>query len=151
MTRKQQRLALVGGGLTLLAGAVLLVLIALNNTITYFYSPSDLAALETKPQGPIRIGGLVESDSLERLEDGKVRFSVTDGKERFMVEYTGLLPDLFREGQGVVAQGELGTDNVFVAKQVLAKHDENYMPPEVADALKKSGRWQHAGSAYKDK
>ncbi len=144
MSKKQQRMVLVVGALAVLAVAVGLVLTALDSAIAYFYSPSELAALETRPDKPIRIGGLVEEGSVEKLEGGRVRFAVTDGEAAYKVEYAGLLPDLFREGQGIVATGKLRADDIFEASQVLAKHDENYMPPEVAEALKKSGRWQHA-------
>lgn len=144
LTAKRQRLALVLAALTVLASAIALVLIALENTITYYYNPADLAALKAPPERPIRIGGLVEEGSVEKLDGGLVRFRVTDGTATYAVEYAGLLPDLFREGQGVIAAGRLRADGVFEASQVLAKHDENYMPPEVAEALKKSGRWKHA-------
>jgi cytochrome c-type biogenesis protein CcmE len=144
---KRQRLALVLGALASVALAVTLVLTALENTLTYYYDPADLAALDNPPDRPIRIGGLVEENSVEKLKDGRVRFSVSDGKAAFPVEFAGLLPDLFREGQGVIASGTLRADGVFEATQVLAKHDENYMPPEVAAALKKNGRWRHAEDA----
>ncbi|MFP3943647.1 MAG: cytochrome c maturation protein CcmE [Alphaproteobacteria bacterium] len=150
MSKKQQRLALVAGALMVFGAAVALVLTALESTMTYFYSPSELAALETRPEKPIRIGGLVQKDSVETLDGGLVRFGVTDGAAAYKVEFAGLLPDLFREGQGIVATGTLRADDVFEASQVLAKHDENYMPPEVADALKKTGQWQHGKKAADD-
>ena len=141
MTRKRRRLAIVLAGMVLLSGAVALVLAALDQNLSYFYSPSDIAEA---PRGrPIRLGGLVEEDSLERQTDGvTVTFRVTDLANSIAVTYQGLLPDLFREGQGVITEGTLGPDGVFVAREVLAKHDETYMPREVADALKKSGQWQ---------
>jgi len=141
MTRKRRRLAIVLAGMVLLSGAVALVLAALDENLSYFYSPSDIAEA---PRGrPIRLGGLVEEDSVERQTDGvTVTFRITDLANSIAVSYRGLLPDLFREGQGVITEGTLGPDGVFVAREVLAKHDETYMPREVADALKKSGQWQ---------
>ena len=141
MTRKRRRLAIVLAGMVLLSGAVALVLAALDQNLSYFYSPSDIAEA---PRGrPIRLGGLVEEDSVERQTDGvTVTFRVTDLANSIAVSYRGLLPDLFREGQGVITEGTLGPDGVFVAREVLAKHDETYMPREVADALKKAGQWQ---------
>ncbi len=143
MTRKRRRLLALGVGLSLLGAATAMVLVAFNDNLVFFYSPSDLAAKAIGPERRIRIGGLVEQQSLERHADGRgVGFRVTDGKTDISVVYVGLLPDLFREGQGVVAEGRLRPDGVFAATSVLAKHDEKYMPPEVADALKKAGRWQ---------
>jgi cytochrome c-type biogenesis protein CcmE len=118
----------------------------------FFYGPSDLAAKAIGPGRRIRIGGLVEMQSLRRADDGHgVDFRVTDGKADIAVIYDGVLPDLFREGQGVVAEGRLRGDGAFVATSVLAKHDEKYMPPEVADALEKAGRWQEGGSLPAEK
>ena len=141
MTRKRRRLTIVLTGMVLLSGAVALVLAALDENLSYFYSPSDFAE---SPQGrPIRLGGLVEADSVTRLADGvTVTFRVTDLAASVPVTYSGLLPDLFSEGQGIITEGTLGADGVFVAREVLAKHDETYMPREVADALKKSGQWK---------
>ena len=141
MTRKRRRLTIVLAGMVLLSGAVALVLAALDENLSYFYSPSDIAW--APPGRPIRLGGLVEEDSVARQADGvTVTFRVTDLAESVPVTYSGLLPDLFREGQGVITEGTLGADGVFVAREVLAKHDETYMPREVADALKKSGQWK---------
>ena len=141
MTRKRRRLTIVLTGMVLLSGAVALVLAALDENLSYFYSPSDIAEA---PQGrPIRLGGLVEADSVTRLADGvTVTFRVTDLAASVPVTYSGLLPDLFSEGQGIITEGTLGADGVFVAREVLAKHDETYMPREVADALKKAGQWK---------
>ncbi len=146
MTRKRRRLYIVLTGMVLLSGAVALVLVALDENLSYFYSPSDIAEA---PQGrPIRLGGLVEADSITRQTDGvTVTFRVTDLAASVPVTYSGLLPDLFSEGQGVITEGTLGTDGVFVAREVLAKHDETYMPREVADALKKSGQWKGGEAA----
>ena len=146
MTRKRRRLTIVLAGMVLLSGAVALVLTALDENLSYFYSPSDIAEA---PQGrSIRLGGLVEADSVARQADGvTVTFRVTDTANSIAVTYQGLLPDLFSEGQGVITEGTLGADGVFVAREVLAKHDETYMPREVADALKKSGQWKGAEAA----
>jgi cytochrome c-type biogenesis protein CcmE len=145
MTRKRRRLIAVLAGLVMLGGATALVLAAFNDNLVFFYSPSDLAQKAVGPERRIRIGGLVEDQSLVREDSRRVAFRVTDGKTELKVVYDGLLPDLFKEGQGVVAEGKLRGDGVFVASNVLAKHDEKYMPPEVADALKRSGHWQETG------
>jgi len=142
MTRKQRRLALLGSALAVLGLAVGLVLVALRDNIVFFYGPSELAQKAPSPGARLRIGGLVKEGSLQRGPGQAVRFVVTDMKAEVAATYAGLLPDLFREGQGVVAEGTLGTDGVFHAESVLAKHDERYMPREVADALKKQGLWQ---------
>jgi cytochrome c-type biogenesis protein CcmE len=143
MTRKRRRLLALALGLGMLGAATAMVLAAFNDNLVFFYGPSDLAAKAISPGRRIRIGGLVEQQSLAREADGhSVTFRVTDGKTVIAVVYDGMLPDLFREGQGVVAEGRLRGDGVFAATSVLAKHDEKYMPPEVADALKKAGRWQ---------
>jgi cytochrome c-type biogenesis protein CcmE len=145
MTRKRRRLIAVLTGLAMLGGATALMLAAFNDNLVFFYSPSDLAAKAVGPERRIRIGGLVEDQSLVREDGRRVAFRVTDGKAELKVVFDGLLPDLFREGQGVVAEGKLRDDGTFVASSVLAKHDEKYMPPEVADALKRSGHWQEGG------
>jgi cytochrome c-type biogenesis protein CcmE len=151
MTRKQRRLALIGAALGVLALAVALVLSALKDSIVFFNSPTDVVEKQIKPGVRIRVGGLVMPGSMVRGENLVVRFDVTDGKSTLAVAYQGLLPDLFREGQGVVAEGALDTSGMFKADSVLAKHDETYMPKEVADALKKQGHWkdtfEKAGSA----
>ena len=145
MTRKRRRLIVVLVGLGMLGGATALVLAAFNDNLVFFYSPSDLAEKAVGPERRIRIGGLVEDQSLVHEDGRRVVFRVTDGKNDLKVVFDGLLPDLFKEGQGVVAEGKLSGDGVFVASSVLAKHDEKYMPPEVADALKRSGHWQETG------
>ncbi len=143
MTRKRRRLYIVLTGMVLLSGAAALVLTALEENLSYFYSPSDIA--EAPPGRSIRLGGLVEEGSVARHTDSiTVSFRITDLSNSIAVTYQGLLPDLFGEGQGVITEGTLGPDGVFVAREVLAKHDETYMPREVADALKKSGQWQGA-------
>jgi len=148
MTRKQQRLGLLALGMAALAGATVLVLSAFNDNLVFFYSPSELKAKPVAADRRVRIGGLVEAQSLARGADGRsVSFRITDGASDVAVVYQGLLPDLFREGQGAVAEGKLRPDGLFAASSVLAKHDENYMPREVVDALKKSGRWQEGGAA----
>jgi cytochrome c-type biogenesis protein CcmE len=142
MTRKQRRLVLIGTGLGVLAVAVALMLNAFRGSIAFFNSPSDIAEKHLGPGTRIRLGGLVEDGSIVRGADLRVSFKVTDGRVEIPVTYQGVLPDLFREGQGVVAEGSLDNGGTFNADTILAKHDENYMPKEVADALKKSGHWQ---------
>jgi len=145
---KRRRLYFVVAGMVLLGVAAALVLYAMNDTLVFFYSPSELLAKQIPPGRMLRIGGLVETGSVSRDADGAVvRFRVTDTAKTVSVVYKGILPDLFREGQGVVAEGTMGQDGVFVAAEVLAKHDEKYMPKEVVDALKKSGRWQEGAPA----
>src|SRR5579872_4277799 len=146
MTRRRRRLLALGLGL--LGAATALVLAAFNDNLVFFYGPSELAAKAVSPDRRIRIGGLVEEHSVVRKPDGGgIGFRITDGKTEIEVTYSGVVPDLFREGQGVVAEGRLRPDGVFAASSVLAKHDEKYMPPEVADALKKAGRWQEGAAA----
>ena len=142
MTRKRRRLILIGGALCVLAVAVGLMLNAFRDSIVFFNSPTDVAEKHIPPGTRIRIGGLVKAGSLVRGDDLKIRFDVTDGNRDIAVAYQGVLPDLFREGQGVVAEGALDSGGLFDADTILAKHDETYMPKEVADALKKSGRWK---------
>ena len=141
MTRKQRRLAMIAGGVSVLAVAVLLVLFAMKDSIVFFNSPTDVVEKHVAPGTRIRLGGLVAPHSLSKGEALAVSFQVTDGNHAIAVTYQGVLPDLFREGQGVVAEGALDRAGVFKADNVLAKHDENYMPKEVADALKKQGHW----------
>lgn len=144
MRAKHKRLFFVGFGLALLGGAVALALVALQDTVTFFFTPSQAAERKVEIGQRVRLGGLVEEKSIRKLEDGvTTEFRVTDRAQFVTVRYTGVLPDLFREGQGVVIQGAFQPDRVFIASQVLAKHDENYIPKEVADELKKQGLWQH--------
>jgi cytochrome c-type biogenesis protein CcmE len=142
MTRKQRRLGLIGGGLGVLAVAVALMLNGFRDSIVFFNSPSDVVEKHVEPGTRIRLGGLVKDGSLSRGKDLRIRFEVTDGNRQVPVTYQGVLPDLFGEGQGVVAEGALDGGGVFNADTILAKHDETYMPKEVADALKKSGHWK---------
>jgi cytochrome c-type biogenesis protein CcmE len=137
MKPRHKRLALIGVGLAGLGVAAALVLNAFQKNLVFFFSPTQVAAKEAPVQTTFRIGGLVQQGSVKREDDGlTVRFVVTDLKNSMPVVYKGILPDLFKEGKGVVAQGKLTADGIFQADQVLAKHDENYMPPEAADALK---------------
>jgi cytochrome c-type biogenesis protein CcmE len=142
MTRKRRRLVLIGGGLTMLAVAIALMLNAFRDSIVFFNSPSDVAQKHIAPGTRIRLGGLVKVGSLVRGDDLKIRFAVTDGSREMTVAYQGVLPDVFREGQGVVAEGVLDGAGLFNTDSILAKHDETYMPKEVADALKKTGHWK---------
>ena len=141
MKPRQKRAAIIVGALAALGVAVALVLNAFNSNLVFFYTPSQIASKEA-PQGrTFRIGGLVQAGSVVR-EGVTVRFTVTDTAQAVPVRFEGVLPDLFKEGKGVVAQGQLGSDGVFAAREVLAKHDENYMPPEAAEALEKARHGQ---------
>lgn len=143
MKRKHRRLGFIVTGLVLLGAAAWLVLVAFEDNLVFFYSPTDLTEKDIPEGRRFRVGGLVEEGSVERLSDGlTVTFRVTDLLATVSVTYKGVLPDLFREGQGVIAEGYLNAGGGFTADMVLAKHDENYMPPEVADALRASGQWQ---------
>ena len=140
-SRKQKRLALIAGLGLVLALATTLVLVALRDQIVFFYGPTDVVTREIAVGHPIRLGGLVKDGSWTR--DGQDNsFIVTDNVTDIPASYSGILPDLFREGQGVVAEGAMGPDGTFVATNVLAKHDENYIPKEVVDALKAQGEWR---------
>jgi cytochrome c-type biogenesis protein CcmE len=141
MTRRQRRLMLIGAGGAVLAVAVALVLFALKDSIVFFNSPTDVVEKHLAAGTRIRLGGLVKPGSVTRGANFAVHFAVTDGNKEIPVAYSGALPDLFREGQGVVAEGAIDGTGVFAADTILAKHDENYMPREVADALKKQGHW----------
>ncbi|MCR6673325.1 cytochrome c maturation protein CcmE [Devosia ginsengisoli] len=143
-SRKQKRLAVIAGLAVVVALATTLVLVALRDQIVFFYSPSDVVAREIAAGTPMRLGGLVKDGSWTRTGQDN-SFVVTDGAQDVAARYTGILPDLFREGQGVVAEGSLGPDGTFMATNVLAKHDENYIPKEVVDALKASGEWRPEG------
>jgi cytochrome c-type biogenesis protein CcmE len=138
MKARHKRFGFLIAGMVGLGVATWLVLNALDSNLSYFFSPSEVAQNKAPEDHVFRLGGLVETGSLRRGEELTVRFVVTDNANRVNVEYTGILPDLFQEGQGVIAQGRMGNSGVFVADEVLAKHDENYMPPEVAAALGKA-------------
>ncbi|MER8957857.1 cytochrome c maturation protein CcmE [Mesorhizobium sp. M0701] len=146
MTRKQKRLSVIAAGLGFLGVATGLTFYALGQKASYFYMPADLATASLQPRQRIRLGGLVEKGTVERSQGATVAFSVTDNQKDVKVTYTGILPDLFREGQGVITEGSFGPDGIFVADSVLAKHDETYMPKEVADGLKAKGVWQESKS-----
>ena len=151
--RKRRRLGVVILAVAILGVAVALVLFALRDTVVFFFGPSEVISRLDDPklrlqERRFRMGGLVEEGSVTRLDDGKTtEFRITDDPGVLTVRHTGLLPDLFREGQGVVAEGRLDAEGRFIADEVLAKHDENYMPKEVADALKKTGHWQGESEA----
>ncbi len=147
MTRKQTRLTIILVSLALVAAAAGLILYAIRDTIVFFFTPSEIAEKHIAPGTRIRLGGLVEQGSLLKSGGTEVSFTVTDGAGEMKVRYNGQLPDLFREGQGVVAEGAQGDDGVFVADTVLAKHDENYMPKDVADKLKEKGVWKEGEGA----
>ena len=142
MTRRQRRFSVIGAALGVLALAVALVLSALKDSIVFFNSPTEVVEKNIKPGTRLRIGGLVKEGSVSRGDGLAVRFAVTDGNRTVPVAYQGVLPDLFREGQGVVAEGALDPSGTFRADSVLAKHDETYMPKDVAEALKKQGHWK---------
>jgi cytochrome c-type biogenesis protein CcmE len=142
MTRKHRRLILIGSSLGVLALAAVLVLSALKDSIVFFNSPTDVVEKHVQPGSRIRLGGLVKEGTVQRGDNLAVRFEVTDGNRAIVVSYQGILPDLFREGQGIIAEGALEPGGGFKADSVLAKHDEKYMPKEVVDALKKQGRWE---------
>ena len=146
MKARHRRFAWIAAGVAVLGVAVALVLNAFQSNLVFFYSPSQVLSKEAPVGRPFRIGGMVESGSLKREKDSlTVQFVVTDTAQNVTVRYTGLLPDLFKEGKGVVAQGSLGPDGVFTATEVLAKHDENYMPPEAAAAIEQA----HKGGQMK--
>ena len=139
MTRKQKRLSLILGGLAVIGLAAGLVLYALSDTITFFHTPSDLTETGVLPGQRIRLGGMVDEGSVSKGPGTKTSFGVTDTIKTVTVTYDGILPDLFREGQGVVTEGKLQQDGSFIADTVLAKHDENYMPRDLANSLKEKG------------
>jgi cytochrome c-type biogenesis protein CcmE len=146
MTRKQRRLILIGSSLGVLAIAVALVLSSLRESIVFFNSPTDIAESKSAPGKRVRLGGLVKTGSIERGDNLQIHFKVTDGNKDIPVDYRGIVPDLFREGQGVVAEGHVDPEGTFIADTVLAKHDENYMPREVVETLKKQGHWQETAA-----
>ncbi len=147
LTRKQRRASLIATGAVILACAAGLVLFAFQDAIVFFYTPSEIAEKNVQPGQRFRLGGIVAENSVDRGAGSVIRFDVTDTAETLSVVYEGILPDLFREGQGVVTEGKLDAGGTFVADTVLAKHDENYMPKEVADKLKEQGHWREETSA----
>ncbi len=147
MTRRSRRLALIAVALAVIGAAAGVALYALSDSIVFFYSPSEIAAKALRPGARLRVGGLVKADTVVKSGNENVAFVVTDGSHDLSVAYQGLLPDLFREGQGVVAEGVLDAPGHLRADTILAKHDERYMPREVVEALKKQGRWQEGEAA----
>ncbi len=144
--RKRKRMSIVLSALIMLGVAVTLTLFAFEDNIVFFYGPSDVVQKNIGPGQNFRLGGLVVEGSVTKAADGvTVLFGVTDNAEAVKVSFKGILPDLFREGQGIVAQGALNNEGIFIASEVLAKHDENYMPPEVVEAMKRAGTWQPDG------
>jgi cytochrome c-type biogenesis protein CcmE len=150
MTRRSRRLVLISSALATLAVAAGLVLFALRDTIVFFYTPSEIEAKNVQPGTRLRLGGLVKEGSVVRSEGKAIMFSVRDASGEMRVSYTGLLPDLFREGQGIVTEGVFEGKGQFRADSVLAKHDETYMPRDLADSLKKQGLWQHGKDGAPD-
>jgi len=147
LTRRSRRLALIAVALAVIGAAAGVALYALSDSIVFFYSPSEIAAKALRPGARLRVGGLVKADTVVKSGNENVAFVVTDGSHDLSVAYQGLLPDLFREGQGVVAEGVLDAPGHLRADTILAKHDERYMPREVVEALKKQGRWQEGEAA----
>ena len=145
MKRKQRRITILISAAAGIAAVAALVLVALEDNIVFFYGPSEIVENAPAAGKRLRIGGLVAEGSVKRDDDGAVRFAVTDNANTVPVLYRGMLPDLFRAGQGVVAEGALDAEGLFLASQVLAKHDEKYMPPEVAEALREQGQWKGEG------
>ena len=150
MTRRQRRLTIIGGSFAVLAIAAALVLNAMRDSIVFLSTPTMVAEKHIQPGKRFRLGGLVQPGSLVHGDNMAITFQVADGSAQLPVSYKGILPDLFREGQGVVAEGALDASGVFRADTVLAKHDENYMPKDVADALKKQGHWKDEYGARGD-
>ena len=146
MTRKQRRSIFILSGMAVLGVAAFLVLSALQDSIVFFYSPSDLETKGVEAGRRVRVGGLVAEGSVKK-SGTQISFDVSDGAKTINVSYNGLLPDLFREGQGIIVEGRIETPERLVADTVLAKHDEKYMPPEVADSLKQKGVWRGASEA----
>ena len=142
MSLRFQRLLLILLTLVIILSAVLLILYNTRENVSYFYTPSEIDKSEIIINKIIRIGGFVENNSFNKISSSSFKFKITDEKASILVTFNGILPDLFREGQGVICEGKLGINGIFIAERILAKHDENYMPPEVADALKKTGNWQ---------
>jgi len=145
MKPKHQRLIFVLASMIFLCVGGLFVLSSFRENLVFFYSPSDLAIKNLDISKTIRVGGLVKAGSLEHSDGDKIRFIISDGASDLRVSYSGLLPNLFREGQGCIAEGKINANGEFIAEKILAKHDEKYMPKEVVDALKRSGNWHGDG------
>ncbi len=142
MTRKQRRLTLIFGALSILAMSLSIALYALRDSVVFFFTPSEITTKSVKFGTRLRVGGLIKTGSIIKASQNSISFIITDGQSDLPVSYTGLVPDLFREGQGVVAEGKYSGRDVFTADSVLAKHDERYMPREVAESLKQKGLWK---------
>ena len=140
--KRRKRLSVLFLAFMAISVSGFLILSVSRDSLIYFYSPTELIEIKNIDNKTIRIGGLVKEESILSMDKSKIEFIVEDGKNYLYVQYEGILPDLFREGQGVICEGKLGINGIFIAERILAKHDENYMPPEVADALKKTGNWQ---------
>jgi cytochrome c-type biogenesis protein CcmE len=149
LTRRGRRLSLIAVSLAVVGFAVAIALYALSDSIVFFYSPTEVVQKAVQPGARLRVGGLVKDGSVIKLPGENISFVVTDGANELKVAYQGLLPDLFREGQGVVAEGVLAAPGQMRAETILAKHDERYMPREVVEALKKQGRWQEGEGVAK--
>ena len=149
MTRRSRRLGLIGAALAVIGVAAAIALYALRDSIVFFYSPTEVVEKAVRPGARLRVGGLVKPESLVKSSGENIAFVVTDGANELEVAYQGLLPDLFREGQGVVAEGVLEAPGQLRAETILAKHDERYMPREVVEALKKQGRWREGEALAK--
>ncbi len=149
MTRRGRRLSLIAAALAVVGAATAIALYSLSDSIVFFYSPTEVVEKAVQPGARLRVGGLVKAESVTKLPGENVSFVVTDGANELSVAYQGLLPDLFREGQGVVAEGVLEAPGRMRAETILAKHDERYMPREVVEALKKQGRWQEGEGVAK--
>lgn len=147
LKRQKLRITYIASGLLLLSVAIGLVLTAFQESIVYFHTPVEVSEKQIKPGQRFRLGGLVSEGSIKKIENATVTFDVTDKEKTLSVTYKGILPDLFREGQGIVAEGQLNAAGIFEADTVLAKHDETYMPKEVADSLKKRGVWKEGDKA----
>jgi len=143
--KRRKRLSILFLGFIAISISGFLILSASRDSLIFFYSPTDLLNKQEIVGKIIRIGGLVRVDSIILKELSEIEFIVEDGENSILVNYTGMLPDLFREGQGVICEGKVDENSIFIANKILAKHDENYMPPEVAEALKKTGKWKEEG------
>jgi cytochrome c-type biogenesis protein CcmE len=149
MKRRHRTLLIIALGAVVLGGATIIGSLAMKKTVSFFYAPKDVLEKPPKLGANVRLGGLVGVGSIKKLDEGVTNFMVTDGTQDINVTYKGVVPDLFREGQGVIAEGKFTTNKDFKAERILAKHDENYVPKEVADSLKESGQWRGAQDAVK--